>query len=316
MAIQKSALEKYMIIIEYFNSKLDKKLTSYDSNLQEILGVAQKQLDRLLMELEGYFDNIVLQKDGKKKIFKLIKPIDVLVENFHNSQEIGWLFNMAHDGDPTIFKELDSMVKKDKDIYKFKTTPFEDISSIESKQTFQRLKRNIEAREYTKIKFYDEDEEDNLKCLKLVFIDNNWYVAYVDEENILKFGRISFISRVDYGSKTGHFQLNGVEKHKKFLENGVQNSMTLYGVEKKVATIKATPRISKYFEKNMKKFLSSQKFQKRLDDGSVVFTLEYTQPIEILPFIQKWLPDLIVLEPKELRDELKQKLKESLDYFS
>ena len=53
----------------------------------------------------------------------------------------------------------------------------------------------------------------------------------------------------------------------------------------------------------MKKFLPSQKFIEELEDGSIVFTLEYTQALEILPLVQKWLPDLIILEPKELKDK-------------
>ncbi|NEW59991.1 WYL domain-containing protein, partial [Sulfurovum sp. bin170] len=95
----------------------------------------------------------------------------------------------------------------------------------------------------------------------------------------------------------------------------VQNAMTLYGVESKVATIKATPTVAKYFEKDMKKFLPSQKFKKKLADGSVLFTLNYTQELEILPFVQKWLPDLLVLEPVELREAYTQKLKLALENY-
>ena len=62
----------------------------------------------------------------------------------------------------------------------------------------------------------------------------------------------------------------------------------------------------------MKKVLSSQKFIQENQDGSVLFSLEYTQPIEILPLIQKWLPDLIILEPKELKQEYIAKLEQTL----
>ncbi|SFV68128.1 hypothetical protein MNB_SV-13-1633 [hydrothermal vent metagenome] len=65
----------------------------------------------------------------------------------------------------------------------------------------------------------------------------------------------------------------------------------------------------------MKKFLPSQKFKKKLADGSVLFTLEYTQELEILPFIQKWLPDLIVVKPLELKEAYVEKLKASLGNY-
>ena len=84
--------------------------------------------------------------------------------------------------------------------------------------------------------------------------------------------------------------------------------MTLFNKPKKIAKIKAKKNIARYFEDGMKVFLSSQKFLEREEDGSVIFTLEYTQELEILPFIQKWLPDLIILEPQELKDSYLKKL--------
>ncbi len=88
--------------------------------------------------------------------------------------------------------------------------------------------------------------------------------------------------------------------------------MTLYGVEKKIATIKASPAIAKYFDEGMKKFLPSQTFQSKEADGSVIFTLEYTQELEILPFIQKWLPALVIMEPQALKEAYRQKLLSAL----
>lgn len=308
MPKDQSTLQKYYFILKEFDKRQDKTLSGYDKVLQEELRLSPKQIVRLLRELSSEHDSIVKVEGTKRESYKLIKPLDVIIETFDKSQEIGWLFNMAHDADPEIFKELEEFTKKDKHIYMFKNTPFEDINTIESKQSFQRLKRIIQAREYAKLKFIGEDEaHDNLKCLKLVFIDNNWYVAFVDSEEKLKFGRINFIERVDYGTKTEHFQSSLVAKQMKFLES-VQNSMTLYGEEKKTATIKATGFVAKYFDEGMKIFLSSQRFKEKLDDGSIIFTIEYTQELEILPFIQKWLPDLIILEPQELKDAYINKL--------
>lgn len=313
MANDLNTLQKYYFILKEFDKRQDKTLSGYDEVLREELKLSPKQIVRLLRELSNEHDSIVQVEGIKRESYKLIKPLDVVIETFKQSQEIGWLFNMAHDADPEIFKELEEFTKKDKNIYMFINSPFEDINTIESKQSFQRLKRIIEAREYAKIKFMSNDNiYDNLKCLKLAFIDNNWYVAFVDNEENLRFGRISFIERVDYGTKTGHFQPSTVAKQMRFLEN-IQNSMTLYGKEKKLATIQATGAIARYFDKGMKTFLSSQKFQEKLDDGSVIFTLEYTQELEILPFIQKWLPDLTILEPQELKDAYIKKLQQAID---
>ncbi|MDK9694572.1 MAG: WYL domain-containing protein [Sulfurimonas sp.] len=303
-----STFKKYLFLLEEFEKRADKTIDAYDEALQDGTGLQTKQLGRVLDELSEHFDSIVCEKKGKKKSYRLIKPIDIFSETFKNSHEIGWLFQMAHDGDPEIFRELENYTNQNRHIYKFKNTPFEDIDTLESKEVFKRLRLAVEAREYRRIKFaYDEKTYDNLKCLKLIFMDNNWYIAFIDEEEKLRFGRISFIEEVLYATKAGSFQSASVAKHLEFLD-GVQNSMTLFGVEKKIATIKAMPNIAKYFDKDMKIFLSSQKFVKKEADGSVIFALSYTQPIEILPFIQRWLPDLIIVEPQELREELHKKL--------
>ncbi|MDQ7060885.1 MAG: WYL domain-containing protein [Sulfurimonas sp.] len=307
-----NTLQKYYFILKEFDKRQDKTLSGYDDVLKEELKLSPKQTVRLLRELSSEHENIVKLEGSKRESYKLIKKLDVILETFEHAQEIGWLFNMAHDSDPEIFKELEEFTKKDKHIYMFKNTPFEDINTLESKQSFQHLKRIIEAKEYAKLKFLgDTQVYDNLKCLKLVFMDNNWYVAYIDSKERLRFGRINFIERVEYATKSEHFQSSTVTKQMKFLES-VQNSMTLYGEEKKIAVIKAKKDIAHYFQEDMKIFLSSQKYKEKLNDGSILFTLEYTQELEILPFIQKWLPNLIILEPKELREAYLKKLQETI----
>jgi len=264
-----STLKKYKIILEEFNSKLYKQLTAYDENLRDRLELSPKQIYRLLKELSDEFDNIVLVDGTKKKTYHLIKPIDLFVEAFDNSDEIGWLFNMAHEGDPEIFKELEQFTNKSKHIYKFKNTPFEDINTLEQKDIFKKLKRAIENREYIKMKnMYNDVIYDNLKALKLLFIDNNWYLAFVDNEEKLRLSRVSFIQRVEYASKINSFQPSSVKKHMEFLDDDLQNAMTLFGVTPKVATLKANGFITRYFENGMKKFLPSQKYKEKLNDGS------------------------------------------------
>ena len=305
--------EQYNILIEEFKKRDDKTLDIYDNVLKERLVKSPKTIQRVIEEFMLKYNSVVEVKGRRRKTYKLATPMDVIVEGFEHFESIGWLFQMAHDADPKMFQELEEVTKKDKHIYMFKNTPFEDLSSIESSQNFQQLKKNIEAREYTKIRFfYDDKDYDNLKPIKLVFVDGNWYLAFVDCEEKLRFGRINFIKKVEYGSKTQHFQLASIQKQLLFLEKDLQNSMTLYNAEKKTAVIKATPCISKYFKKDMKKFLSTQKFIKENEDGSVIFSVDYTQTLEILPFVQKWLPDLVILEPFELKERFKEKLQKAL----
>lgn len=89
--------------------------------------------------------------------------------------------------------------------------------------------------------------------------------------------------------------------------------MSRYDKPTQTATLKASPKIAKYFKAHMKRHFVSEKFVEESADGSVLFTVEYFQPIEILPLVKKWLPDLKVLSPQCLVDELRDDLLTYLD---
>ena len=82
------------------------------------------------------------------------------------------------------------------------------------------------------------------------------------------------------------------------------------------AVLKASPKVSIYFRKGMKSFFPSQKLNETMSDGSVIFSIDFTQDMEILPFIKRWLPDIEILEPKSLRDKFKDELKAALDLLN
>ena len=308
-----TTIRKYNIILEEFNLSADKTLTAYSEVLADRLSLGSKQILRLLRELEAEFDAIIKIDGKRKETFKIIKPIDLFIETFENAENIDWFFHMAHDADPEIFKELENFTNKNKIVYKFINTPFEDMEQLKKNGILKKLENAIKLREYRKIKFAGlEKALDNQKCLKLIFIDNNWYIATVGEDEIARLSRVSFVEDVSYASNIGKFQKSSVVKQMQFIEKDIQNSFSLYAKEKKIATIKVAPEKAKYFQKGMKKFLSSQKFKEKLQDGSVLFTVDYTQPLEILPLIQKWMPNLVIIEPEELKKEYREILVQSL----
>ena len=65
----------------------------------------------------------------------------------------------------------------------------------------------------------------------------------------------------------------------------------------------------------MKPFFPTQKFKKKLGDSSVTFSINFTQDMEILPFIKRWLPDIEILEPTDLRQTFKEQLKIALETY-
>ena len=310
--MKNTKIQRTLFILEEFHKRQDNTLDAYDEILLDELNVSIKQMGRILDQMVEEIDSIELIMSGRRKTYKLIKPIDLFVETFKNTNDISWLFNMAHDGDPEVFKELEQYTKKTKHVFQFKNTPFEDTATLEEKEIFKTLKRSVKNREYAKITFKGkESSQDNLKCLKLIFMEGNWYLAYVNEKDHLRFGRISFMEKVEYATKAESFQPVTIKKQMDFLNN-IQNAMTLYDKPKKIAKLKASGFVSKYFQEGMKPFLSSQKFEKVLEDASVVFTVEYTQFMEILPFVQSWLPNITILEPRDLKEKYLEKLQNTI----
>jgi len=297
-----------------------KEISSYDQAIIDEFQCDKKTLERYLKDIESLYEHIIIIKQSRKKVWKLVSVSDIFEEFIKNSDDISQLFLMAQEFDPYIFKELEKgtlskIAKSDENVFLFKNSIMETIQDAKSKEIFKKLKVAIANHEYRDITYtYNKTtKHKNMKCIKLIFMENNWYVVLVDEEKKLLFRRLSFIDKVSYSSKNS-FQKREIEPYLNFLKK-VQNSMTLYEVTPKKATIRAKKKIAIYFEKEMKKFLPSQRYKKRERDGSILFTLEYTQELEILPFIQRWLPDLVIVEPQELREAYVEKLRESLGEY-
>jgi len=302
-------------LMEHFLTQ--KEISAYDQALLDEFGCDKKTLERYLIDIEHNYTHIVTIKKSRKKYWKLIRVSDIFEEFISNSYDLTNLFDLAQSFDPEIFKELErgtlsKIANSNEQVFLFKNSIMEDLNSDGAKEIFKQLKVAVKNHEYRDI-YYEYEEKSlykNEKCLKLIFMDNNWYVVVVDATNSLRFRRLSFITKVAYATKT-NFLKSEVEVYLRFLKT-VQNAMTLYGEKPKVATIRATPNVAKYFDDGMKRFLPSQKFKGKEADGSVVFTLEYTQTLEILPLIQKWLPDLIIVEPEELKEVYREKLEMAL----
>ena len=293
-----------------------REINAYDPIIIEEFNCSYKTLERYLKDIENNFSNIITIKKSNKKYYKLVKASDVIREFLQiEDSEISFVYDWLKDGEiyhdleEDTKQALDKVSKSKKEIMVFKSYPFEEFKSKKYKDMFDELKVAVKNNEYRDIVFKYDDIKTykDAKCLKLIFVDNNWYIAIEDENSTLKFLRISFIQNIKK-QREYLYQKSALEKYNSFFKT-FQNSMTLYKVEEKKAILQTTPKIAKYFHKDMKKFFPSQEFIMEFDDGSVRFSLLYTQPLEILPFIKKWLPDMSIIEPETLKEEYKNDLK-------
>ena len=303
--------EHHRIIIKQIEKKVDKTITAKE--LTNIIGKSDKQISRYFKELVNEFPQIIETKKGKANAIKLIDSFDIFIEAFkelEDSEQLNELMYLVKESAPELFKRLDTFIHNPNSIYIFKNPIFE---TIKNREIFKKLKNAIINHEYRLIKFKNEEKFIEIKPIKFLFTDNNWYLAYVSEDT-LRLGRIAFIEEIKY-SKKNNYQKKSIERYLELLDKKFQNSMTLFDADIKKAKLKALPNIARYFEKDMKKFFPSQKFIEKLEDGSIIFEINYTQELEILPFVQKWLPDLVILEPKELIEAFVKKLDKAKSFY-
>ncbi len=305
-----SKLRRIFIILEALHHR---EVDSYDEVLLEKFGISHKQLGRLLEEVESEIEQVVEIRKGRKKVWRLINPIDIINEIATKSDDLGWFYQLAVEGDPEVFGKLAEFTQKESHIYQFLTTPFEDTKELEAQQKFTKLKEAIKDRRRVDITFVDKKIEE-AKPIKLIMMKGNWYIAYIHDKKV-RIGRISFIESVTYAFNDSRFRESEIQKELEFL-NTIQNPFTLYNKERKRAIIKAQKEKAHYFKADMKSFFPSQKFIKECEDGSVHFSIDYTQEMEILPFIQEWIPSLEIVEPQELKERFIKKLQKMISCYS
>ena len=95
-------------------------------------------------------------------------------------------------------------------------------------------------------------------------------------------------------------------KYQSFFDS-LQNAMSI-NKPSVSAVLKASSKVAIYFSEGMKLFFPSQKFIKKHDDGSVEFSIDYTNYLEIAPFVKQWQPDIVVISPSDLREKIKNDL--------
>ena len=299
------------------------ELYAQNEKLLNELEVDERTLRRYLKDIHELYDYIIITQkkqkviDGKKvtvyRVADKEKDVSEIFKFFlKESSDLGWLLQIAYEYDPKLLKDerdrFEKILKENSNAYLFISTPFEDLKNDNLKKIFNNLKTAVLNREYRNIVFYDKRYED-VKCLKLVFMSNNWYLAGEIKEGKFKFFRLSFIKEVSYSKKTG-FNPSVLNRYKNFFKS-IQNPMTLNKTFK-TAYLKATPKVAHYFKKDMKQFFPSQEYIKTLNDGSVEFSVKFTQPMEILPFIKQWLPEITITEPQELKKALLEDLRKAL----
>lgn len=315
-------------------------LSPMDKRIQNEFSINERSLRRYLEDIYlKYRDIVVTEKVYNENISKRAviaykvpdkeRDVSRVLKFFmEHSDDLGWLLQLVNENDPSLLKNdnleksfkyrLEQTIKRDKNIFLIIGTPFENLGNPTLKRYIRELKIAVKNMEYRRIVHFHRGKktEENLKCLRLVFVDNNWYLASENENEEFRFVRLVFIESIDYaknknGSIMTTYPSHTIQKYQNFFSS-IQNAMTLHAPSKRAVLI-ASPIISHYFDRGMKPFFPSQKYIETKDDGSIVFSIDYTQPLEILPFIKRWAPDITISEPKSLIDIMIEDMQKAVE---
>jgi predicted DNA-binding transcriptional regulator YafY len=232
-----------------------------------------------------------------------------------------WMIQMLHEHNPSLLKELEQdakndiekELKNDKNIFLFHSNPFEVLDTSKHQEIFLDLKKAVNFQEYRNIYYFYQTKViyTNVKCLKLIYAQDNWYIGVETEEEKFELLRISFIESVIYSNSKKNYNKSVINKYRTYFMR-FENAMSLANIKPQKAILRASENVAMYFEKDMKKFYKSQKFIKKFDDGSIEFSINYTQPLEVLPFVKRWILEVRLLSPNSLKKILLKELEESI----
>ena len=153
-------------------------------------------------------------------------------------------------------------------------------------------------------KLYDKNLSIKIRPLKIINFEGFWYLLAQDDKNgLIKKYYLKNISNLKTLDESFTVSKN--------IQNILDNSISIWFDETKEpfeVTLFATKEIYRYF---LRKPLPTQTILSKNDDG-MKFSIKITHIMELLPIIYYWLPNLYVITPSWIKEEVKKDLKEYL----
>ncbi|MBZ7987437.1 hypothetical protein [Campylobacter canadensis] len=280
----------------------------FNYHIQQILNVHQNKLIRL--------------KQGKTHLYKIKE--DILEEH------IKYFNDCKHSYEELIIKNYYKSIsnEENKKICEYELNRLNEKSYLDFNKSFfmldnpfldsdlklkeymliQTLLEAKEKRYCVNLKMKHSPEINNAIFLMIVYSDKNFY-ALIKEEEQTNLKRISFIESINISTKRHYFDEYDSVKRKLSKMN---NSLSLYDVEPKIAILQIHKSIEKYFQDDMKNFFKHQVIKSY---NPLTIEVKYTRDLEILRFVRTWLPYIKIIQPSSLITKHLQSLNQAIkDY--
>ena len=143
-----------------------------------------------------------------------------------------------------------------------------------------------------------------LRPLKMALFDGFWYLIAINNVNTFMKFSLGCIIQVRTHSET--FPPFGID------EKLAQAPNIWFDTEQKIKIkLKVSGAVAGYFKEV--EFFPYQKIEQEEKDGSLVLSCRTANFMQVLPQIQRWLPNIQVISPAPLKQALQQMLKKYLE---
>jgi len=298
---QKSSLHRTIEILKHLNE--GKKLCV--TRLAEEYEVSDRTIRRdfgLIKELFGDF----MSKEGE--CYRAYQK--VLLDEVLHATDLMTLANIVNlfgvtQKQSLISNKTQALIDKSMLVYDFKSRPFENMQNHE---VIKKLEHAIKFNKEIQIRYKSERtvSHANFKPYKILFLNENFYmVGENSSKNQFEFRRIAMIEEVSYRNRT--FTI-----HKEITDfiKTIQTPWANFGQSSKVIQLRIEKKIRRFFI--FKKYLPSQKVTKTYDNGDILVEYTVTNYHELEELIIKWLPNIEIVSPRNLKKMIKRTLKQKL----
>jgi predicted DNA-binding transcriptional regulator YafY len=291
-------------VIEILKELNDGKLLCVE-NLIYRYDTSERTIRRDFELIREIFGDILLSP--RRGCYQIVSK--TLLDDTLNSTELYMLKNilkLTQKTNLSLSKDIDDDMKKailkdeSDSPYLFKGKPYEEIYA--HKEKFKTLEHAVKFKKEIRFKYTNLDRETyfTLKPYKIVFLNENFYLAsqFKTKRKInVTMSRIAMISDIKYTGNTFTYDKDLME-FISFMQSPWATYKSNFKEHLKEVIFTIPKAQAKYFK--LKKFLPSQKIIDEDDDGTITLSYTVTSENEVVGLIKQWIPYAKVKAPDSL----------------
>lgn len=175
---------------------------------------------------------------------------------------------------------------------------YEDVKA--RTELFNQLERAIQQRQRVSFVYAKDDGPKTVDVAPYQFINHSgvWYLAAVDGDRLkaYSFSKISrLLTSPDTFDRQPHIEQQLLE------EDGIWLNR-----QKIEVTLHILKPAANYFRR--RPLIAGQKIERELSDGSLIVSGRVAHANQILPIVRYWIPNLLILNPEKLQQDLNNML--------